>query len=393
MKAKVIILILFAGALAAIFLSMRGRPKETAPTPVAGDPAKPAPVPPVELEMVYGTEKEAWLRAAVESFHVTHPEVRVKLTGKGSLESAQAILDGNLKPVIWSPADSLVLNLLAADWQTKNGKALFGSGDDQPQPVLLTPLVFAVWEDRAAALRKAGKGHLTWTTIRKAVGSNKGWPAVGGKADWGFIKLGHTDPTRSNSGLQALLLMTFEFYNKTSGLRVEDLLSDKYQQFVRDIERGVSRFEPSTGTFMTDMVRFGPSKYDIAVVYESLAISQLENAQGRWGSLRVEYPKVTMWSDHPVALLQADWVNSAQATAARIFIAYLRSQQVQQQALAFGFRPADPTVPINTADPQNPFTRLARYGLHAEVPPAAAPASAPVVRNLLTFWTRLQQPR
>jgi hypothetical protein len=390
-KAKGVILILLAGALIAIYLSMRGRPGvEQKPAPVSS----PAPATPtVELEMVYGTEKEAWLRAAVESFHAAHPEVKIKLTGKGSLDSAQAILDGTLKPVIWSPADSLVLNLLAADWQTKNAKALFGTGDDEPQPVLLTPLVFAVWEDRAAALRKAGKGQLTWATIRKAVSSNKGWPAVGGKAEWGFIKLGHTDPTRSNSGLQALLLMTLEFYGKTSGLRVEDLLADKYQTYVRDIERGVTRFESSTGTFMTDMVRFGPSKYDIAVVYESLAIAQLENAQGRWGNLRVEYPKVTLWSDHPVALLQAEWVTPAQAAAARMFISHLHSRPVQQQALSYGFRPADPAVPINTADAQNPFTRLSRYGLHPQVPPVAAPASAPVVRNLLTLWTRLQQSR
>ena len=30
-------------------------------------------------------------------------------------------------------------------------------------------------------------------------------------------------------------------------------------------------FETSTGTFMTEMVLYGPSKYDIAVVYEVLA--------------------------------------------------------------------------------------------------------------------------
>jgi hypothetical protein len=100
--------------------------------------------------------------------------------------------------------------------------------------------------------------------------------------------------------------------------------------------------------------RFGPSKYDIAVVYESLAIAQLENAQGCWGNLRVEYARITLWSDHPVALLQPEWVTPAQAAAARTFIT---------------------------------------HGLHADVPPVAAPPPAPVVRNLLTLWTRLQQAR
>jgi len=47
----------------------------------------------------------------------------------------------------------------------------------------------------------------------------------------------------------------------------------------------------------------------------------------------------------------------------------------------------------NTADPQNPFGRLARYGLQAEVPPVAQPPEGAVVRNLLTLWSRLQQAR
>ena len=394
MKSKAVILILFLAALGGIFYLNRGKlgGGGSATTGAGGAAAPAGPV--TEIEFVYGTEKEDWVRAASEGFRTAHPEVKVKLTGKGSLAASQAILNGTLKPTVWSPADSLVLNLLASDWQTKTGGALFAaSGDDAPQPVLLTPLVFVVWEDRANALLTAGKGHLTWAAIRKAVSSTKGWPAVGGKADWGFIKLGHTDPTRSNSGLQALYLMSLEFYNRSAGLRVEDLLKDDYQAFVRDIERGVTSFEASTGTFMTDMVRFGPSKYDIAVVYEALAIAQLENAQGRWGNLRVYYPRQTLWSDNPVATLNAEWVTPAQREAARTFVAYLRSRPVQEKALGFGFRPADPAVPIQTADPQNPFGKLARYGLHAEVPPVAQPPDGAVVRNLLTLWSRLQQAR
>jgi ABC-type sulfate transport system substrate-binding protein len=183
--------------------------------------------------------------------------------------------------------------------------------------------------------------------------------------------------------------MTFEYYGKSSGLRVSDLLDPNYQAFVASIERGVSKFEASTGTFMTDMIRFGPSKYDIAVVYENLVIAQLENAQGRWGDLRVYYPEITLWSDHPVALLQGDWVTDEQKRAARVFIAFLRSRPMQERALAYGFRPADPSVPIRTSDASNPYTRLAQYGVKMDVPPVATPPDGPVVRNLLTMWSRV----
>ena len=114
--------------------------------------------------------------------------------------------------------------MLDADWQTKNRTELFDKGEDAPQSLVITPLVFAIWEDRAQALLKAAGGHISWKTIHKAVASNRGWPAVGGKSEWGFVKLGHTDPTKSNSGMQALLLMTLEHYGKTSGLTIGDLL-------------------------------------------------------------------------------------------------------------------------------------------------------------------------
>jgi ABC-type Fe3+ transport system substrate-binding protein len=277
---------------------------------------------------------------------------------------------------------------------TKSGQAPFGEGDDAPEPVLLSPLVFVAWEDRARALESFGGGStITWKTIHKAVSSNQGWPTVKGKAEWGFVKLGHTDPTRSNSGMQALVLIALEYFGRNTGseLHVEDVLKPDFQKFLRELESGVTRFENSTGTFMTDMVRFGPSKYDLAVVYESSAISQLANAQGRWGNLRVYYPKLTLWSDHPVGVLRAPWVTDAQRAAAKQFVAFLHSKPVQERALRFGFRPAETSVPIKTADAQNPFTRLAEFGVQTTVPSVAEPPDAAVIRNLLALWTRLHQ--
>ena len=362
------------------------RPDDKIPPPAAAK---------VELPFEYSTEKKEWLEAAVAEFEKVNPNIDVKLIGKGSLDAAAAILDGTDKPVLWSPADSLVTNLLAADWSTKTKQQLYPiQGDAAPQPLLLTPLVFAVWEDRAKVLVDASSGQLSWKTIHKAVASPRGWPAIGGKPGWGFVKLGHTDPTRSNSGLQAIALMALEYFGQTSGITVEQLLDPKFQDFLKETEQGVPHFEASTGTFMTDMIRFGPSKYDIAVVYESLAVSQLENAQGRWGSLHIYYPPVTIWSDHPVALLTgAAWVTPAQRGAAEKLVAFLRSTPVQSTALRFGFRPADPSVPMKSTEGANPFTKMAGFGLSLELPPAAQPPDGAVVRNLMMLWSRVVKPR
>jgi hypothetical protein len=401
MKSKAIILFFFA-AVAAVLVWKVMHPSPSGPSPVAPPAATNVGAPPggagggarTAITVVFGTEKEAWLQAAATEFRAAHPDCDVELVAKGSLEAAQEILDGKLQPTVWLPADSLELSMLDGDWRTKTGTPLFArDGDLAPQPLLLSPLVFVAWEDRAQALLKAGKGELTWKTIRKAVSSSKGWPAVGGKGEWGFVKLGHTDPTKSNSGLQALWSMTREFFGPTAAVGVEQLLRPDYQTFVSAIERGVTRFEPSTGTFMVDMVRFGPSKYDLAVVYESLAIAQIANAQGRWGDLHVYYPPFTTWSDHPAAVPQAPWVSDAQRAAGRQLLAFLRGRDVQARALAFGFRPADPAVPIKTGAADNPFTRLARYGLKADLPPVSPAPDAAVVRNLMMLWSRTIGPR
>jgi len=378
-----------------VYLSQRGHdsadPGRGGPRGAStSTPATPTQV--TEITFLYSTEKKEWVESAAVAFQKENPSIQVNLVGKGSLDAAQGILDGREKPTVWSPADSAVLRMLESDWATESARGpLFAKdGDDAPQSLVITPLVFVVWEDRARVLLKANEGRaVSWKAIHRAVASDQGWPAIGGKADWGFVKLGHTDPTRSNSGLQAMLLASFEYYNKRSGLTVGDLLDPKYQEWIQQLEKGVTKFETSTGTFMTDMVRFGPSKYDIAVVYENLAISQIANAQGRWGNLKVYYPPLTLWSDHPAAVLQAEWVTPKQKEAARQWLTYLRSRPVQERALVFGFRPADPAVPIKTQDAANPFTRLAEHGILVEVPPVAEVPEGPVVRNLLTMWSRV----
>jgi ABC-type Fe3+ transport system substrate-binding protein len=399
MKTKILIVVGFLVAVVAIvmFTSAKGGGDSggtaaagSASAAGSGSAGAPVPAGQTEISMLYSSEKKDWIEAAYAIFQKDHPEIKVTLNPKGSIAAAQAIVDGKEKPTVFSAADTLVQNLLAADWQTKNRTDLFAtSGDDAPQPLVITPLVFVAWEDRAEVLLKAAGGTITWKAIHKAVTSNDGWPAIKGKSEWGFVKLGHTDPTQSNSGLQALLSMTLEYHGKQTGLEVGDILKPKYQDFIKEIEKGVPKFETSTGTFMTDMIRFGPSKYDVAVVYENLAISQIENAQGRWGNLKIYYPATTLWSDHPIAVTKGDWVTPQQKAAAKVWIDFLKSRPMQELALSFGFRPGDPTVPIKTSDSKNPFVRLAPQGVKIEINPMANPPDGQVIRNLMMMWSRV----
>ncbi len=394
-KSKLAILGLFALAVLGTFAFVFLRKDKSAPEAVASAEAAPGaaaasapPVPATRIRFMYSTEKKTWLAEALKRFGAEHPEVSVEVIEKGSLDMVQALLDQGERPTLISPADDVALNLLTSDWKQKNGSDLVAAdGADKAVPLVITPLVLVAWDDRAAALSGKEK-TVAFRQLRDAIANPKGWPGAGGKADWGFVKLGHTNPTRSNSGLQALILMAYEFHKKRAGLEVKDVLDEKFQDFMKTLEKGVPKFGDSTGTFMEEMVLYGPSKYDVVVTYENLAIQHIPNAQGRWGNLRVFYPAQTMWSSHPIAVLKGDWVTPEQRAAAQKLITYLREKPEQQRALALGFRPANPEVPVLSSDGGGPFKSAEAFGVRADLGSVVEPPPGPVIRNLMELWSR-----
>ena len=174
----------------------------------------------VRIPLLYGTEKERWLKAAIEEFAGKRPEIAVDLKGLGTIEAVRAIAEGREKPVIWSPADEIALNLLDQEWSLAHGGPLVDRSDElAPSPLVLTPLVMITWEDRARALTTAGKGDPTdWQVVHALATDPRGWLGLKAPAEWGFVKPGHTAPNASNSGLQTLILMAYGYHNKRAGL-------------------------------------------------------------------------------------------------------------------------------------------------------------------------------
>jgi len=345
----------------------------------------------VRLTVLYGTEKERWLKSAVEAFSLKHPDIGVDLKGLGTIDAVRAIGEGREKPVAWSPADEIALNLLDDEWTTSHGSPLVERADElAPSPLVVTPLVMITWEDRARALSAAGQADPSdWHVVHALATDPRGWLGLKAPAEWGFVKPGHTAPNASNSGLQTLILMAYGFHKKRAGLQPADVLDAGFQKWMREIEVTVGKFGASSGTYMREMVLYGPSKYDIVWNYESVAISDMTAAQGRWGNLVVYYPKPTLWSNHPFAVLKGDWVTDEQRVAARALRDFLLTPEVQLRALEFGFRPANPDVKIVTTDPQNPWNRLKPYGVRLDVPAVAEVPSGEVTRLLLETWRRV----
>jgi ABC-type Fe3+ transport system substrate-binding protein len=358
---------------------------------LAGLSFRPAPGP-VQISMVYGTEKEGWLLAAAEQFAASNPTtssgspIEIELEGVGSRETVLRIVGGDLRPTVISPASSIQVELLRDEWATRNnGEQILHEGNDAPQPLVITPLVVVAWEERAEALNLDDPDQL-WENLHQVLASDEGWQAFD-HTEWGFANLGHTSPETSNSGIQSLVLMTYAYHDKTRDLSSEDILDQGFQEWLSEIERSVPEFPSSTGFLMDNMLRFGPSQYDFVIVYENLAIENFRIAEGRGGPIQVYYPPANILSDHPYAILNAEWVTPEQREAAALFRSFLLSEEIQQQALVeYGFRPANTAVALNVEG--NPFTRYAEQGVQLDIAQSVEVPSAQVLNELLDLWRR-----
>jgi hypothetical protein len=340
-------------------------------------------VPAIQLGVAYGTEKKRWFTEAVKRFEGT-PEgqrVRVKLLPMGSLESAHALLDRDQRIHVWCPASSMYRDVFVTEWQIK----FHGEPIASEEMLALTPMVFVIWQDRYDAFQQQYE-ELTFSTVSQALHAEGGWSGIADRADWGLFKFGHTHPLESNSGLQALVLMAYDFHEKTAALTVPDIVSSEFQRWLGDLERGVSGLSNSTGTMMREMVLKGPSSFDSVVVYESVAIDYLKNAEGRWGKLHIEYPKYNMWNDNPYYVLATDWTTDEHHRAAGIFLDFLMTEPIQELALTHGFRPGNPEVPVKF--PESPFLKYERYGLKIDLPTVCESPAPDVINNLQQVWQR-----
>ena len=348
---------------------------------------------PIVVEVLYSTEKAEWLAAVIPQWEATNPRIdgrpiELSLKKMGSREMYLAVLDGEEQPDLISPASSLQIAILQDLSTSRFGAPVVNAADQtRCRPVVESPLVLVAWKERAEVLWGDDPNGRLWHRLHDALVNPQGWEAFG-HPEWGYIKFSHTNPLKSNSGFMTTLLMTYNYFGKTSGLTASDILSDAdYQEWFIELEGSISNFGDSTGTYMEEIIAYGPSLYDIVAVYEATAIEHAENAVGRYGELVVTYPPATLMSDHPFCVVDAEWVTPEQAQAAQMFVDFLASREAQELALLqHGFRPVDPGIPLD--QPGSPLLTYADNGLEIDLPPQVELPPGNVLNTLLDFWGR-----
>ena len=339
-----------------------------------------APVGSLELVFPYGSEKEKWITDVTRDFNqhriktASGKTIFVRALPMGSGETIDNILSGGLQAHLASPASGAFIKLGNAESRLKTGKDLIVSTDN----LVLSPVVIAMWKPMAEAIGW-GKKPIGWSDILALARNEKGWEAYG-YPQWGKFKFGHTHPEYSNSGLISLFAEAYAGSGKTAGLTLSDLNKPQLQQFMGGVEQSVVHYGSSTGFFGRKMFTNGPEYLSAAVLYESMVVESYSQNNLAFPIVAI-YPKEgTFWSDHPVGVVEREWVSPEHREAAKIYIQYLLARPQQLKAMEYGFRPAlvDLTLaaPLDVAhgiDPQEPKTTL-------EVP------SADVINGILQLW-------
>jgi len=352
----------------------KNQPPAGKETPVA------APRGALELVFPYGSEKEKWINDVTSGFNRSGAKTQsgktifVRALPMGSGESIDNILSGRMQAHLASPASGAFIKLGNADSRAKTGKDLIASTDN----LVLSPVVIAMWKPMAEAIGW-GKKPLGWSDILTLARNPKGWSAYG-YPQWGKFKFGHTHPEFSNSGLISLFAEAYAASGKTAGLKLADLEKPQTKQLIAGVEQSVVHYGSSTGFFGRKMFANGPEYLSAAVLYESMVVESYSQTNLPFPVVAI-YPKEgTFWSDHPVGVVERDWVTPEHREAAKVYIQFLLARQQQEKAIEYGFRPASLDVPLTAPldaahgiDPKEPKTTL-------EVP------SIDVINAILQAW-------
>ncbi len=328
----------------------------------------------INFKFLYTSEKQGWIEEITSDFEQWffgrfNIEVNVELVVTGSHDSVNQILWG-AEPTAWSPASSLWIPYLNDVWLEEGGEQEIATDST---PLVLSPVVLAGWSSFLQENNVNDFQDLFQLVV-----------------DGTDYKYGHPDPLLSNGGVMAEVLEFVDALDKTpEQFEVNDFINEVVLNFVRTIESKAVNYGKSTGFFGRWAAENGPSAIDCFTVYESVVISNSDKANKKWGdALIAVYPQGgTLLSDHPYVILNAPWVNEYQKFAASQYLYYLLQENNQDKAQIHGFRPANPSVPLDAEI----FNEKNGVEFEIEVP-IYRPVSAEVMKTLFTIWPSVKNP-
>ena len=249
------------------------------------------------------------LKPACEAMEADDDRIRLTLETAGTTADRLVDADGDLGLDGWLTTGPWPV-IVDQQRQAAGRTSLFAA----PSPIVArSPLVIAVWKDRAGVLGPRCGGTVGWRCLGEAAGTAGGWAAIGGRPEWGSVKVGHAPPASDAVGLLVLGQAVAGWFGR-SDLATIDLEDGEFQGWFASLERSV---RPSAGSPLEAMLVTGPSAYDAAGTTEAEAGPLLARSQSARGSqVDLLYPSPMATAD--VVLASPTGGDDARATLRRL---------------------------------------------------------------------------
>ena len=308
----------------------------------------------VQLVVWASFEKSDLLGSIADRYEQTRPSedlrcIDIKVVRKASGDAENAlnfdVFESGERPDVWSPAATTWVDLLE---QHRADRGLPTRIPAQGGPsVLRSPLVIAMPEPMAKALGWPTR-EISWKEIFELAQDPRGW-ASRGYPDWGRFKLGKTNPHFSTSGLHALIAT----YRMAGGGPIDDR---NVVAFMKGVESAVVHYGSTVSAFLKNLAdeddRGDALSYVSAIAIEEKQVCDYNdgNPEFRQNGKRL-VPNIklvgvsplegSIWADHPYVVLDAPWVSDQKRRAAARFLDHLKSDVIQDEFKAHGFRGAN----------------------------------------------------
>jgi Ca-activated chloride channel family protein len=370
---------------------------------VSADPAAGA----IKITLASSSTKKDWIEEAVRDFNqASRSDSTLQVEGKPAFveilkeelepgvfehyRSGTMVTDtlaGRIKPTMLSPAEQSWLDQLNREWQLAHRDQI---STGTPVTLVRTPVVLAMWQSRAEALGcwPLATSNCTWQRVHDLAASPQGWGMVG-HPEWGKLKIGYGYVGESNSGTLMAALLCMVGAGKPTGLTVADVAaSSGCGQMMHTVEQAKVHSGKKSSWLLGWMETGGPEYLDAVTTQEQdvIVFNRDHGAKLREPLVAAYMQDGTVVAEHPTAILDgADWVSAEQATAARLFITFLRSNAQQQALQRTGLRPADATAkPVSPIEP--------RFGANPEAPIVAlAVPDALTLARITEVWHQVKK--
>lgn len=130
-----------------------------------------------------------------------------------------------------------------------------------------TPVVLAVWKDRAEVLARRCPG-VGWPCLADVAGT--AWTDLGGDTRWGSVKPGHADPDDYGEGLAVIGQAAATLVGRTDPSR-DDYADDAFLERFGRIERAVPSGLTAAASPFARMLTAGPAAFDVVATVEAEA--------------------------------------------------------------------------------------------------------------------------